>query len=345
MPSKVTQQDIAERAHVDRSSVSLALRGSPRISLAKSQQIKLIVKETGYRPNPLVSALMQTRRKPSNKSSTAIAYVTGLTHNHSNTPKSQDTCDLLPSIVKRASELGYELEHFQLYERNQTPEKLCITLTSRNIRGLLIGNLLPDQHSINLPWQNFASVALGMTLRAPSLNRVGEDCYSGALEAMTQLYKRGYKRVGYIFSRAHDTPPICDRRLAAFLVKQLFVPAKNRLNPFEFGPGMLSKNHFLAWLQEQKPDALLASRIDPIREHLHLLGEQSNSPIGIATLANDHPNLKIAGIRCNVEKLGSLAVETLVDSIQRNEFGIPADPHEILLCGVWHEGESCRATK
>ena len=55
--------EIAQELGVASSTVSRALRGDPRISVEMRQRVETLAKNTGYRPNPLVSALMASRRR------------------------------------------------------------------------------------------------------------------------------------------------------------------------------------------------------------------------------------------------------------------------------------------
>src|SRR3954467_13477885 len=58
----VRLQDIADRAAVSKATVSLALRDHSSIPPATRARIQGIADELGYRPNPLVSALMTYQR-------------------------------------------------------------------------------------------------------------------------------------------------------------------------------------------------------------------------------------------------------------------------------------------
>ena len=57
----VTMSEIAERAGCSQATVSKALRNAPDVSAAKRKAVQDIALEMGYRPNPLVSALMACR--------------------------------------------------------------------------------------------------------------------------------------------------------------------------------------------------------------------------------------------------------------------------------------------
>ena len=58
VPAKATLEDVALKAGVHRTTVSLALREHPRIPAATRMRIKAIAAKLGYRINPLVSALL-----------------------------------------------------------------------------------------------------------------------------------------------------------------------------------------------------------------------------------------------------------------------------------------------
>ena len=78
LPQKpVTLAEIARRAGVSVMTVSRALRKQSNISPQTQKRIQVIADELGYRPNPLVSALMTYRRaaKPV-ESHLSIGFIT-----------------------------------------------------------------------------------------------------------------------------------------------------------------------------------------------------------------------------------------------------------------------------
>ena len=56
--------DVAREAGVHTSTVSLALRHSPRIAVGTRERVEAAAERLGYHPNPLVTALMKNRRNP-----------------------------------------------------------------------------------------------------------------------------------------------------------------------------------------------------------------------------------------------------------------------------------------
>ena len=54
---RITVRDIAARLNISHVSVSLALRGSSRISNKRREQVQAMAKKMGYRPDPTLTSL------------------------------------------------------------------------------------------------------------------------------------------------------------------------------------------------------------------------------------------------------------------------------------------------
>ena len=61
MSGRVTQKEIARKAGVDASTVSLALAGHPRIPESTRAHIRQVAAELGYRPDPALSSIAAAR--------------------------------------------------------------------------------------------------------------------------------------------------------------------------------------------------------------------------------------------------------------------------------------------
>lgn len=343
--SKVVLQDIAKRVGVHRSTVSLALRDHPRISKEMRERVQDLAKKMGYRPNPLVAALMQSRRSGNRVKDLVLAYVTNYPTRYGWRPPFHDRPNYFPGAAARAIELGCKLEHFWLGEPGMTPERLSDILTTRGISGVMVGRLPPGMEDISLLWTRFSCVALGMTLRRPNLHRVSEDFFAGATLAMERLYQRGYRRVGFVFSDVDDCPSVGDRWLGAYLRQQLAHTPTRQLPPFLFQPGRDQAPHFAEWLKDHSPDALLVTHAAPVLEWIKPLGLSIPGDLGLATVINDHLDRGWAGIHCSAEKLGALATEMLIGMMHRGEMGIPSDPHEVQVSGEWIDGDTLPKAK
>jgi LacI family transcriptional regulator len=335
MPKKATLQDVADRAAVHRSTVSLALRDHPRISEPVRRKIQAIAKRLDYRINPLVSALMQSRRSGRAVKHLTLAFVTNYPTRFGWKPEEHNRPNFFPGAVERAKDFGYGLEHFWLGEPGMSPKRFCDILTVRGIHGLLIGRLPPGQHALNLAWERFSAVALGMTLRSPLLHRVTENHFDTAWECMQQCAARGYKRPGFVFSEADDSPRVGERWLSAYRGQQVYLPEADQLPPCPKSP--TDEPTFQEWFRTQRPDVVLTNHSPPVVRWLSNMGKRVPEDVGLVEL-EEHKDLGCAGVYYDPSKIGALAVEMLIGLLHRNETGIPADQHQITLTGEWYEG-------
>lgn len=337
MARAATLQDVADEADVHRSTVALALRDHPRIPAGTRQRIQGIAAKLGYRINPFVAALMSSRRRRQSVRHASLAFVTNYPSRFGWRPKEHGRPDFFPGAVERAREFGYKLEHFWLAEPGMTPTRFCDILVTRGVHGLIIGRMPPGQYALELGWERFSAVALGMTLRSPRLHHVTENHFDTAWQAMQQCLERGYQRVGLVFSEANDSPRVGDRWIGAYLLQQHKFPAGNRLPLCPGAPTDAAT--FASWFRRERPDALLATHAMPVLEWLKALGYEVPRDLGLVEL-QDRPELGSTGVYYDPAKIGALAVEMLVGLMHRNETSVPADQHEVMLTGEWREGKT-----
>lgn len=339
MPNPVNMQDVADRAGVHRSTVSLALRHNPKISSEIRQRVMQAARDLGYRANPLVAALMRSRRGRHPSKHVVIAYVTCYSTRYGWRPPHHDRPDYFPAAAARASELGYKLEHFWLAEPGMTPARFAQILISRGISGMLIGRLPPGLSEIHLPWEHFSAVAVGLTLLRPELHRVAEDAFASGSEAINQCLARGWRRIGFVVTEPNDSPNMAKRWQGAYLQEQLHMAESNRLPILEYAPQADFRTQFFAWYDRYRPDAILTTFATPILDAFASRGQTGGSTATIVLLVNDKPEQGYAGIYLNPGIVGALAVDMVVGMMHRGETGLPAEPHHVLVPGKWVQGE------
>jgi len=61
MIQRVTMRQVATRAGVHSTTVSLALRNHPSLPVETRERLQALAKEMGYRPDPMLGALMHYR--------------------------------------------------------------------------------------------------------------------------------------------------------------------------------------------------------------------------------------------------------------------------------------------
>ncbi len=221
LPKKpVTLAEIAKRAGVSVMTVSRALRNQSNIAPATQKKIQDIANQLGYRPNPLVSALMTYRRaaKPV-KSHLSIGFITNFpTRDGWKVSKLYES--FFEGVADCADRHGYGVEVFWMREPGLTPERMTQILLTRSIHGVIVAPLPVAHGELELGWENFSAVTLGYSLTKPLLHRAVNHQFRSMRSAMRELRAHGYRRLGLALPASLNER--VDRQwVASFLVEQL----------------------------------------------------------------------------------------------------------------------------
>lgn len=345
---RITITDVAKRAGVHYTTVSMALRNHPRLPAATRERLRTLAEEMGYRPDPVLQALMDYRgqRRPHRHIAT-LAYVT-----HSPTrwgwKQAWPEAEFFAGASHRAGELGYELEHFWLGEPGLTPHRLSDVLHSRGIVGLLIAS---QQHEFGAPlqfdWPKFSAVKIDAFFREPALHHVTHDRFSVIRLAMQHVRAAGYQRPGFAMLRQWDLGADMAWR-AGFLVEQRMLAAADQLPPFVFPDSppagaeidpVAVRRAFAAWLQHVQPDVLISTEA-LVKPHLDALGITTPRDLAFVDVQVQHADGRTAGVRQNCRRVGELGVDLLTRELQQHALGVPEFPTTTLVEGTWFDGDS-----
>ena len=338
MRDTCTLQDIATLAGVHRTTVSLALRDDHKLPEATRLRIQALAKEHGYKPNPLVTALMNSRRVGNVVKHVTIAYLSNHPTRNGWRPPELDEPDFFPGAIEQAKRCGYKLEHFWMAEPGMSAKRLSDILRTRNIHGIIIGRLPPNINRLDFPWELFSCVSMGLSLESPQLHHVGQHMFFTARHSMLKCMERGYRRIGFVFSTPKIYPRAIDRWTGGYYSQQQYLSPENRIPIYEEDPN--SAEGFLLWYEYWKPDALIVTRATPVIEWLRSAGHKVPEDLGIVELRNEKLELGHAGYHDDMSKFGALAVDTLLGLMHHGEQGVPSAPHEVLLPGVWMDGST-----
>ena len=338
-------RDVAARAGVTAATVSLSLRGSPLITAATRDKVLEAARALGYQPNPLVRALMRSRRRRgAAPGGPTLAFVTGFPSRHGwrrlPTPVFKQ---MFAGAGVRAEQCGYGLQEFWLHEKDMTPRRFADMLHARGILGLIIAPLPEANASIELEWKGFAAVALGTTLAQPALHRVANDLFHSMQISMEECYRLGYRRIGLVV-RAIVNQKLQRRWLAAYLLAQSELPGLAPLPPLLTDP-LTEEASFRAWFRREKPDVIIAPSPDDIQRWLKSWGVGIPEDVGLASLSAPRLGDPLSGIYQNGEQIGMRSVDLLTTLLERNELGVPAMPDSLLVDGVWNPGRTAVAQK
>lgn len=333
-PSGVTMAAVARAAGVATSTVSKALREDPTIPPARRREIQRIANTLGYRPNPMVAALMarlhsnRRRNDPHH-----IAWI-DLWPDDQEAARTTDFKLMLRGANQRANELGYQIEVHRVARAGTSAARLHEILVSRSQWGVIIPPVPQQAMSYPLDLEGLTGVTIGTSLHQPVMHRVASNLFQGGVLACRKLREHGFRRIGLVLSPAMNER-VEEKWLGAYLAEQQAWSKAERLPPLLAGPA--AEDDFLSWRARAKPDVVLLAEPYVERWIAESHPRHGSRPV-VAWLRRiaSMPEHTFA-IDTRPDKMGAAAVELVVGQIHRNERGSPAIPHTLLLDGVWCE--------
>ncbi|AHF89845.1 LacI family transcriptional regulator [Opitutaceae bacterium TAV5] len=336
--STPTLETIARRLNVSKVTVSLAMRGSRRISEKMRERVATVAAQVGYTPNPMVSALMvnlRSQRRGGRKFNlcflTAFPDRDGWQRFHPTFPR------MHAGARERAAELGYGIEIHWTGDAGGSGARLTQILESRGIPGIILAPL-PARGGVTLglDWSRFATVALGHTFTEVPCNRVSNHQFHSVTTALEVCYRRGFRRIGLVI------PPLSDAKVehawqAGYLTFQVNHRAMRRLPPMMSGE--FTETAVVAWAARSRPEVVVTT-------HTHVLpwlrraGHRVPEDIACVHLDWTPERSEFAGIDQQPEQIGAAAVDQLVEQINQNRRGIPDSPRTLLTEGIWRDGST-----
>ncbi|HEX9047568.1 MAG TPA: LacI family DNA-binding transcriptional regulator, partial [Verrucomicrobiae bacterium] len=224
---QITLKDVAHAAGVSAMTVSMALRDDPRIRPARRKLIQELAQRMGYSPNAMAVAMVQQRRKVSPHPIAAeLAWL-----NHWQEParlRRYKEFDLYwRGAVAAAAEKGFRLEEFVVRE-GFTYRRLETVLLARNIQGILIpphgGAAVTHPQISSMDWSRFSVVRFGYSIPDFPAYVVAGNYTQALMLAFSEMWKLGYRRIGFVCHRNPGT-----RGKAGFLLAQTEVELKYRV--------------------------------------------------------------------------------------------------------------------
>jgi LacI family transcriptional regulator len=341
----VTMDQIARKLNLDQSTVSLALRNSPRVSASTKERVRAAANQMGYKTNPFVAALMRMRRSRSKAPQVpVVAWISCW-----DTP---DRWMAVPSFKafhagarERLQASGFRLEQFWLDYKTMTPSRLSSILWNRGISGLIIAPVPNDRSTLDLDWEKFSSVSIGPSLHSPELDNVQSATYDTITQAFARCSELGYSRVGLALNN-DELNRFNKRFLASYLVNCPAVGNQRKLEIFTETLGSSSGvKAFKTWLRRNQPDVVVTlSRHcgQSCRQLIRAEGLKVPQDIGIVILSCHARDDQFSGIYQFPELMGAQAAEILVRKVLMNEVGIPEHPLRLTLAGAWNPGTTLR---
>jgi DNA-binding LacI/PurR family transcriptional regulator len=328
-------REIARSLGLSHTTVSEALRDSPRVNPATRRRVQKAAKAVGYRPNPLAGALMSEMRRARSGTFRGVLAILDL-DGPENRPASSNRYhrELARGASVRAAELGFKAETIVTGTQGISDSRLDTILTARGIRGLLLLPIAGEANVMGLDWSHFSGIYTDYLIERPALHSVCPDHYRSMVYAVQRLYALGYQRLGLVLHSNHDAR-LLHRWEAAFRTYHAHHARKEALAPLilpEF-----DRKSFLAWFKAKQPDVVLCHRAE-VMEWMIECGARIPETHGFCCLNVTSNIIPCAGLDLQPALLGARGVELLIAALHRNDVGVPEHPSTTTISALWVEG-------
>ncbi len=333
---RTTLADVARKAGVHVTTVSLALRNHPRLPEPTRKRLQELAARMGYTPDPFLRALVAYRGKVMQRQNPpTIAYVTNW-NSRLGWKKVTAHPDFYSGAQTKAQELGFHLEHFWMREPGLTQGRLSRILYARGINGLIIASHVREiDVELQFDWARFSAIKIDYFPHQPELHNVTNNQMQVIRLAMQKVVAAGYRRIGFVMDEGWDIT-VDHLWRAGFLWEQNKLPVKDRIPPLM----LPSTVPFSRWFREHRPEVLI-SKGEFVLDELQAMGLRVPRDVAFVDIFLEDTTGATAGVRQNHATVGGLAVELLAGQLQHNKFGVPEIPTTTYVEGTWREGASC----
>lgn len=333
-----TLRTLARALGLSRTTVSDALRGSPRVKAATVELVRNAAKEAGYERNPLTGAVMSQLRRSRGQQFRGVLAALEVVETSRNDLVVRYNQALIRGISDRANSLGFKVERFEIGPQSVRLNRLDTILHTRGIQGLIVLPVsgMPDLGGLN--WQRYTAVYADYFIDHPPLHCVCSDHYRSMVGLLQELHARGYRRPGLLMEISLDER-LQYRWEGAFLALQRYLPDITILPPLRMAS--INRAAFEAWFKKNKPDVVLG-HFPEVIPWMKSSGAKLPKTHAFVCLNSLRTDGECAALDLQVAQLGARAAELVIGQLLHNEFGIPAQPSLTTLSSKLIEGPTLR---
>jgi LacI family transcriptional regulator len=334
---------IAKDLRISPSTVSLALRNSPKIPEETRRRVIAHAEQLGYRPNAKLKEVMSQLRLVGVRPKEACFGVVSLYDTPRPWERSLHLTRLFDSMRRHADKLGYRLEPLWLRAPGMTTRRFRSILDARGIQGLISFGGPNVNESFPTELDHYAIVTVGLSIATP-LHRVASHFFNDITHALNRAHALGYRRPGLVIGRYEDHRS-AHASTSAYLGWCEFTHGVPGLAPV-LRLDQVEEAPFMAWLRAHQPDVILFVHVyDAVNELKAVLDRNEvrvPEDLGVVVVSQFVEGTGFAGLEQNQELMGAWSVELLVSRINHQDFGISENPRIELVESRWIEGKSVR---
>ena len=318
MKRKITIKDIGRMANVSHTTVSRALNNKSRIRIETKEKILAIAKELNYRPNFIARSLVMRQTK------TFGLVITTIANPFYN--------ELAQGIEATARGFGYNIIFCSTHSDLSAEKHYIEMLRSKGVDGIIFTSAhMEDPNIVALAEEGFPIVLVNRRTYHPlvkeKVDYVGVDNILGGFLAVEHLIRLGHNRIGLIGGSSESSVGL--ERLEGGR-KALETYGLEQRDDYSLEGNFLKEagyeggKRFLKMVEP--PSAIFASNdYMALGIYQAVLEEGLSIPEDMALIGfNDIEFAAIKGIELTTIgqkkfEMGSLAVEILIEKIERDE--------------------------
>jgi LacI family transcriptional regulator len=323
--ANMTLEQIAELAHVSRSTVSRVINDHASVRPEVRQRVWEVIEETGYQPNMAARSLASRR-----------TGIIGLVIPRNAQAIFTDPYfpRLIQGITQACNASDYTLSLFLFHDEEEERKLHPRVLRHGYVDGVIITSFHTDDPLIpQLQENGMPFVVIGRPPHTQQTSFIDVDNVNGAYTAVNHLLRQGRRRIATITGPLNTV--VGQDRLQGYrqALQERGIPFDEAL----VKEGMFTETearYAMSQLLAQQPDAVFAASDAMAFGALQTLHEASIAvPDQIALVGFDDipvatvTNPPLTTIRQPIRRTGALAVETLIDLFDNG----PQPPRQIIL--------------
>ena len=336
MQTPASIRSLAQDLGLSIATVSEALRDSPQVKPETKERVLKAAAAVGYRRNPLLGATFSALRMGRHQGfSGTLALVDVPTDSGKMEPMPFHR-EIMNGATDRARELGFNTELFFVGRSSPalSVTRLNSVLRARGIPGVIFLPFDVPQDFSGITLDQMAAVSMEHRLTAPHLNTIQPDHYLSMRNAVQMLTERGYRRIGLCLETHKDER--ADHKWSSGFISYF------RLNheAMAVEPLIASKidqRVFNRWFDRHRPDIVI-SHEESVMNWIEARGLSVPKEVGFFRINILGGTRATAGLDLLPGQLGATAVEAVVGSLHRREFGIPAFPKSVSIQVSFRDG-------
>lgn len=332
---RVLMKDIAAKAGVHQTTISLALRNHPSLPKKTRDRIQALANEMGYRPDPALSALIAYRQSTKqNQADQVIAFIVNC-RGEKEFNESHVYRQLVDGARNRAAEFGYKLDLFWFGRDYQNSKSLNRVLKARGIQGVILGAF--DYHNLDLQldWELFSVVKINILPTELSFETILSNQMFGVRMAMKELRDHNLRHVGLAVAD-HDEAHNRNLFSSGYLVAQRHLEKSDIIPPLIFHRRPQKELHeqIVDWAREHKLQAIL-SNWNSFDEAAWRLTTEFGQTCRFVPLDADQRTQRYGGICQNHPLIGERAIDRVVGQIRIFRRGPEENPSMTMIQPTW----------